>query len=45
MTYAEWLTLVVALCRTGLASLADADELPVHYLLDLLTAHNDITQR
>ena len=44
MTYGEWLTLVVALRRTGLASLADADEQPVRYLLDLLTAHNDLTR-
>lgn len=45
LTYAGWLNLVVKLRRAGLASLADADELPVQYLLDLLSAHHDLTQR
>ena len=29
----------------GLASLADADDLPLPYLLDLLSAYNDLAQR
>ena len=43
--YAGWLTLMVALRRTDLASVTEAEDLPLRYLMDLLTEHGNWTQR